>query len=262
MRIAAILEYDGSRFSGWQRQEQTRTVQGVVEEALSKVADEPIQITVAGRTDAGVHAAGQVIHFDTSAARSDYSWVRGTNSNLPSEVALLWAGPVDEGFHARYSATGRHYHYLILNRAIRPTYLAQRVTHEYRLLDVASMREAAQHLLGEHDFTSFRATECQAKSPVRELRALDVTRHGDMVHIHAHANAFLQHMVRNIAGVLMTVGAGERESSWTKQVLEARERRAGGVTAAPDGLYLTAVTYPDAMKIPAVAASMPLLEMK
>jgi tRNA pseudouridine38-40 synthase len=203
-----------------------------------------------------------VIHFDTSAARSDYSWVRGANSNLPSEVALLWAGPVDEGFHARYSATGRHYHYLILNRAIRPTYLAQRVTHEYRLLDVASMREAAQHLIGEHDFTSFRATECQAKSPVRELRGLDVTRHGDMVHIHVHANAFLQHMVRNIAGVLMTVGAGERESSWTKQVLEARERRAGGVTAAPDGLYLTAVNYPEAMKIPAVAASMPLLEMK
>ena len=250
MRIAAILEYDGSRFSGWQRQEQARTVQAVVEEALSKVADEIIRVTVAGRTDAGVHAAGQVIHFDTSAARSDYSWVRGTNSNLPSEVALLWAGPVEDGFHARFSATGRHYHYIILNRPIRPTYLAQRVTHEYRLLDVAAMQRASQYLLGEHDFTSFRATECQAKSPVRELRALDVTRHGDMVHIRAHANAFLQHMVRNIAGVLMTVGAGEHEPSWAKEVLEARDRRAGGVTAAPDGLYLREIEYPETFKLP------------
>jgi tRNA pseudouridine38-40 synthase len=250
MRIAAILEYDGSRFSGWQRQERARSVQAVVEEALSKVADGPIQVTVAGRTDAGVHAAGQVIHFDTSAARSDYSWVRGANSNLPSEVALLWAGPVDDGFHARYSAAGRHYHYIILNRPIRPTYLAQRVTHEYRLLDVATMREAAQHLLGEHDFTSFRATECQAKSPVRELRALDVTHHGELVHIRAHANAFLQHMVRNIAGVLITIGAGEREPVWAKEVLAARDRAAGGATAAPDGLYLREIEYPDQFKIP------------
>ena len=250
MRIAAILEYDGSRFSGWQRQERVRSVQAVVEDALSIVANETIQVIVAGRTDAGVHAAGQVIHFDTSAARSDYSWVRGANSNLPSEVALLWAGPVEDGFHARYSATGRHYHYIILNRPIRPTYLAQRVTHEYRLLDEAAMQEASQYLLGEHDFTSFRATECQAKSPVRELRGLDVTRHGDMVHIHAHANAFLQHMVRNIAGVLMTVGAGERQPSWTQEVLEARERRAGGVTAAPDGLYLREIEYPETFKLP------------
>lgn len=258
MRIAAILEYDGSRFSGWQRQDQARTVQGVVEEALSKVADEVIQVTVAGRTDAGVHAAGQVIHFDTSAARSDYSWVRGANSNLPPEVALLWAGPVEDGFHARYSATGRHYHYIILNRPIRPTYLAQRVTHEYRLLDEAAMQDASHYLLGEHDFTSFRATECQAKSPVRELRALDVARNGDMVHIHAHANAFLQHMVRNIAGVLMTVGAGEREPSWAKEVLEARDRRAGGVTAAPDGLYLREIEYPETFKLPRLSRAVGL----
>ena len=250
MRIAAILEYDGSQFSGWQRQERARSVQGAVEEALTKVADETIQVIVAGRTDAGVHAAGQVIHFDTGAARGDYSWVRGANSNLPADVALLWAGPVDNGFHARYSATGRHYHYIILNRPIRPTYLAQRVTHEYRLLDVAPMQEAAKHLLGEHDFTSFRAAECQAKSPVRVLRALDVTRHGELVHIRAHANAFLQHMVRNIAGVLITVGAGERAPDWTKEVLEARYRRAGGVTAAPDGLYLREIEYPEQFKIP------------
>ena len=250
MRIAAILEYDGSNFSGWQRQEQARSVQATVEEALSKVADEPIHVTVAGRTDAGVHALAQVLHFDTSAARSDYSWVRGANSNLPSEVALLWAGPVDDGFHARYSATGRHYHYVILNRPIRPTYLAQRVTHEYRLLDVVSMQAAAKYLIGEHDFTSFRAVECQAKSPVRDLRGLEVKRHGEFVHIHAHANAFLHHMVRNIAGVLMTIGAGEREPNWVKEVLEARDRRAGGVTAAPDGLYLREIEYPDPFKLP------------
>jgi len=250
MRIAAIVEYDGTHFSGWQRQDHARSVQGVVEDALSKVADEPVQVTVAGRTDAGVHALAQVIHFDTSAARSEYSWVRGANSNLPSDVALLWAAPVDDGFHARYSASGRHYHYVILNRPIRPTYLARRVTHEFRLLDVKPMQEAARHLVGEHDFTSFRAAECQAKSPVRELRALEVTRHGELVHVRAHANAFLQHMVRNLAGVLMTIGAGEREPVWAREVLEARDRAAGGVTAAPDGLYLREIEYPDSFKIP------------
>ncbi len=250
MRIAAILEYDGSHFSGWQRQEQARSVQAIVEEALSRVADEPIRVTVAGRTDAGVHGLAQVIHFDTSAMRSEYSWVRGANSNLPLDVALLWAGPVDDGFHARFSATGRHYHYVILNRPIRPTYLARRVTHEYRLLDVVPMQVAAKYLIGEHDFTSFRATECQAKSPLRELRALEVMRHGEIVHIRAYANAFLQHMVRNIAGVLMTIGAGEHEPSWTKEVLEARDRAAGGVTAAPDGLYLREIEYPGMFKLP------------
>ncbi len=262
MRIAAILEYDGSSFSGWQRQDQTRTVQGAVEEALSKVADEPIQVVVAGRTDAGVHAAGQVIHFDTSATRTDFSWVRGANSNLPGDAALLWAGRVDDKFHARFSATGRHYHYLILNRPIRPTYLARRVTHEYRPLDVAAMQAAAPYLVGKHDFTSFRATQCQAKSPVRDVRALEITRHDDIFHIHIHANAFLHHMVRNIAGVLMTVGAGEQQPAWVKTILEARDRTAGGVTSAPDGLYLTSVIYPDEMKIPAVNASLPLFEVK
>src|SRR3990167_5569466 len=168
MRIAAIIEYDGSGFSGWQRQEHARSAQGVVEEALPRAPGEPIQVTVAGRTDAGVHALAQAIHFDTNATRSEYSWVRGANSNLPDAVAVLWAGEVDAGFHARYSATGRHYHYVILNRPIRPTYLSRRVTHEYRLLDVKPMQEAAKYLIGEHDFTSFRAAECQAKSPVRE----------------------------------------------------------------------------------------------
>ena len=257
MRIAAILEYAGSNFSGWQRQDRVRSVQGIVEAALSKVADEPIQVTVAGRTDAGVHAAGQVIHFDTSAERSDYSWVRGANSNLPPDVVFLWAGPVDNSFHARYSATGRHYHYSVLNRPARPTYLARRITYEYRPLDIKRMLQGAQHLLGKHDFTSFRATECQAKSPVRELRSLEVVRQNEFVYIRVHANAFLHHMVRNIAGVLMTIGAGEREPDWAKEVLDARDRKAGGVTAAPDGLYLVSVSYPNSAMIPEFVHALP-----
>ncbi|HEY5683036.1 MAG TPA: tRNA pseudouridine(38-40) synthase TruA [Sulfuricaulis sp.] len=250
MRIAAILEYDGSNFSGWQRQDKARSIQAVVEAALSRVADEPLQVTVAGRTDAGVHAAAQVIHFDTGAVRSAYSWVRGANSHLPSDVVTLWTGPVGDSFHARYSATGRHYHYVILNRPARPTWLARRVTHDYRPLDVDRMRQGARFLMGEHDFTSFRATECQAKSPVRELRTLEIERRGEFVHIRAHANAFLQHMVRNIAGVLMAIGAGDREPAWAGEVLAARDRKAGGVTAAADGLYLVSVEYPPTAGIP------------
>ncbi len=250
MRIAAILEYDGSNFCGWQLQGAERTVQGCVEAALSKVANGTIRVTVAGRTDRGVHACAQTIHFDTSASRSEYSWVRGANSNLPSDVALVWAGRVEPSFHARYSATGRHYHYVILNRPIRTTFLRKRATWEYRLLDVKAMRQAAKYLLGTHDFTSFRSIQCQAKNPVRELRNLAIVRDGAFVHIRAYANAFLQHMVRNIAGVLMTVGAGERPSEWVKDVLEARDRTRGGVTAPPDGLYLVDVEYPEQFKIP------------
>ena len=250
MRIAAILEYDGSNFSGWQRQDQARSVQQCGEEALSKVANEPIAVTVAGRTDAGVHALAQVIHFDTTAARNGHSWVRGAISNLPDDVALLWAEEVDAGFHARFSATGRHYHYVILNRPIRPTYLRGRVSWEYRPLDMVAMQQGARHLIGTHDFSSFRAAECQAKSAVRELRGLEVERHGEFVHIRVYANAFLQHMVRNIAGVLMDIGAGEHKPGWAKAVLKARDRTQGGVTAPPDGLYLTDIEYPEQFKIP------------
>lgn len=244
MRIAAILEYDGSNFSGWQRQSNARSVQASVEDALSKVANEPVTVTVAGRTDAGVHALAQVIHFDTTAARNGHSWVRGAISNLPDDVALLWADEVSVDFHARFSATGRHYHYVILNRPIRPTYLRGRVSWEYRPLDVAAMQQGAKHLVGTHDFSSFRAAECQAKSPVRELRSLEVEHHGEFVHIRVYANAFLQHMVRNIAGVLMEIGVGEQKPGWAKAVLDARDRTQGGVTAPPDGLYLTAIEYP------------------
>ncbi len=250
MRISAIIEYDGSGFCGWQLQEGARTVQGCVEQALGKVADEAVRVITAGRTDAGVHACAQVIHFDTTAVRSDYAWLRGTNSNLPPEVALLWVREAAAEFHARFSATGREYRYVILNRPVRPTFLARRTTHEYRRLDVARMRVAAQYLIGTHDFSSYRAVQCQAKSPVRELRRLDIKRHGDILVMTVEANAFLHHMVRNLAGVLMTIGAGERAPEWAQEVLEARNRSLGGITASAEGLYLTAVEYPAHFNIP------------
>ncbi|HEX7045312.1 MAG TPA: tRNA pseudouridine(38-40) synthase TruA [Burkholderiales bacterium] len=258
MRIAALIEYDGSCFSGWQSQSHARTVQHCVEQALARVADEPVRVTAAGRTDAGVHALAQVIHFDTRAVRTPYSWVRGANSHLPPEIALLWAGEVPKTFHARFAATARHYRYLVLNRSVRPTYLARRVTHEYRPLDVARMRAAARYLLGTHDFTSFRSIQCEARSPVRELRVLDVERRGDLVQLHACANGFLHHMVRNLAGVLLAIGAGERPPEWAREVLEARDRTKGGVTAPADGLYLTAVEYPESFGIPRLSNESPL----
>jgi len=258
MRIAAIVEYDGAHFCGWQWQDDVPSVQQAVEQALSKVADEPVRVTVAGRTDAGVHALAQVIHFDTGVLRSDHSWVRGTNSNLPDSVALLWAGRVTDEFSARFSATGREYQYVILNRPVRPALLMRRVTHEYRPLDIDRMQAAARLLVGTHDFSSFRAMQCQAKSPVRELRALEVKRNGDRVVIRAQANAFLHHMVRNLAGVLLDIGAGEREPDWAREVLEARDRTVGGMTAPPDGLYLTSIEYPAAFGIPAMRGASPL----
>ena len=258
MRVAAIVEYDGSAFCGWQWQDHAPSVQATVEAALSKVANEPVRVITAGRTDSGVHATGQVIHFDTQAPRTAYAWVRGANSNLPPQVALLWAGEVDAEFHARFSATGRGYRYVILNRTVRPTLLAHRVTHEFRSLDAARMQQAADLLVGTHDFSSFRAMQCQAKTPVRELRRLEVQRVGELVIITVTANAFLHHMVRNLAGVLMTIGAGEREPEWARQVLEARDRTLGGITAAPDGLYLMTVQYPERFGIPQLSSAIGL----
>jgi tRNA pseudouridine38-40 synthase len=254
MRIAAVLEYKGTGFCGWQRQAAAATalpsIQQCVEEALGRVANEPIVVTAAGRTDAGVHALAQVIHFDTRARRTPYAWVRGTNSHLPAGIALTWAGEVADDFHARYSAIARRYLYVILNRPVRPTWLAGLVTHEYRMLDVARMRAAAAHLIGEHDFSAFRGADCQAKSPVRELRALEIERRGEFVFLFASANAFLHHMVRNIAGVLIAIGAGEREPDWARAVLESRTRASGGVTAPPDGLYLAGIDYPERFGLP------------
>lgn len=251
MRYAFGIEYDGSDFSGWQAQRHAvRTVQGVVENAVSKVADHPVEVSCAGRTDAGVHSTGQVIHFDSAAQRSERSWVFGSNANLPKDVCVLWARPVADDFHARFSARGRAYRYVIFNRTVRPTFLARRVTWSHRPLEVDPMAAAARYLVGEHDFSSYRAVACQARSPVRTIHRLEVWRDGPYVHIEVEANAFLHHMVRNIAGVLMAIGAGEQPPEWAAQVLEARDRRLGGVTAPPHGLYLIRVDYPDVFDIP------------
>jgi len=258
MRIAAIVEYDGTAFCGWQYQDGVRTVQDEVEKAVSKVANSPVRIITAGRTDAGVHATGQVIHFDADVSRNSNAWLRGINSNLPADVAIHWVNQVDDNFHARFDATGRHYHYVILNRRTRPTFLAKKVSWDYRDLNVARMQVAAKYLVGEHDFSSFRAVACQAKSPVRDLRLLEVSARGDYIVLHVYANAFLHHMVRNLAGVLMTIGAGEQEPDWAKSVLEARDRTQGGLTAPPDGLYLTAVEYPESSGIPVLSPESPL----
>ncbi|MDX1487001.1 MAG: tRNA pseudouridine(38-40) synthase TruA [Acidiferrobacterales bacterium] len=253
MRIAAIVEYDGSDFSGWQLQDGVRTIQGVIETALSKVADTAVRVIVAGRTDAGVHASWQVLHFDTTARRKNYEWLRGANSGLPGDVALLWVDEVDPSFNARLSASGRRYQYVNLNRNGRPTYLRRRGAGEYRALDISAMQRGARHLIGTHDFSSFRAVQCQAKDPVRELRALKISRRGEFVLIDAYADAFLHHMVRNIAGVLLSIGAGERKANWAREVLQAHDRTAGGVTAAPDGLYLVGVEYPRHYGLPEVS---------
>lgn len=244
MRLALKIEYDGAAFKGWQAQRGARTVQAAVEMALSRVADHPVKVTCAGRTDAGVHAVGQVVHFDTHALRSMRSWVLGTNSNLPRDVAVHWPRCVADDFHARFSAISRRYRYVILNRWARPAVLRGKITWERRPLDVRRMQQAAAGLRGEHDFTSFRALACQAKNPVRTVYELCVSRDIDAVYIDVHANAFLYHMVRNIAGVLTAVGAGERATEWPAELLERRDRAHGGVTAPACGLYLVHASYP------------------
>jgi len=251
MRIALGVEYDGRPFRGWQQQEEgVPTVQGVLQRALSRVADAPLELVCAGRTDAGVHALEQVVHFDTVVQRPERAWVRGTNANLPPSVTVLWSRPVADDFHARFTALGRRYRYVILNRPVRSSLAAGRVTWEYRPLDVARMAEAGRHLLGEQDFTSYRAAGCQSNTPFRNVTRLDVSRSRDLLFIDIEANAFLHHMVRNIAGVLMDIGAGKREPDWAREVLEARDRTVGGITAKPDGLYLMRVDYPPTHPLP------------
>lgn len=256
MRIALGVEYDGTRFYGWQIQPGTRTVQECIEQALSKVANHPVRVITAGRTDTGVHALGQVIHFDTEAVRENHSWVFGANANLPDDCGLTWARPVVDDFSARFSATARHYRYVIFNRAVRPGAFGTKVSWCYRPLTVEWMQAAAHHLVGEHDFSSYRALSCQAKQPVRTVHRLEVVRQGERVVIDIVANAFLQHMVRNIAGVLMTIGAGERPPEWAREVLDARDRTLGGVTATPHGLTLMAVDYPARFDLPRPTVSL------
>ena len=249
-RYAVGVEYDGSRFHGWQSQLGVTTVQDLLEGALSSVAAAPIRVITAGRTDTGVHASGQVAHFDTVAERTALNWVRGANTNLPEGLAVTWANEVDNRFHARFSALSRKYRYILFCRDVRPTYLAQRVSWTYESLDVQRMCAAAICLEGRHDFSAFRASGCQAKQPVREIHELTVNKKGPWIWIDVEADGFLQHMVRNIAGVLTAIGTGARSVNWAKEVLESRDRAMGGVTALPDGLYLSAVTYPRDFHIP------------
>jgi tRNA pseudouridine38-40 synthase len=254
MRIALGIEYDGSQYHGWQAQKSLQkglaTVQGELQTALSKIANEPIQLYCAGRTDAGVHATGQVVHFDTTAKRHPDAWIWGTNSHLPRDIVVRWAKSVDYGFHARFSALARRYRYVIYNNPIRPALLSHRVTWNYYALDVKAMQKAASYFLGEQDFSSFRSSECSSNTPMRNITELTINRQHDLVMVEIEANAFLHHMVRNIAGVLMKIGSGWERPEWAKEVLEARDRRKAAETAPPHGLYLIKVRYPELYTFP------------
>jgi tRNA pseudouridine38-40 synthase len=249
MRIALMVEYDGSQYHGWQAQTGLHTVQQVIETALTQVADHEVAVVCAGRTDTGVHATNQIIHFDSQSERTIRAWIHGANSFLPKDVCVKWGKEMSDDFHARYSALSRRYRYVIYNSSIRPALLRSNVTWQYRPLDHRLMHESSQCLLGEHDFTSFRSVECQSKTAMRHIQSIQVLRHGDLVSIEVCANAFLHHMVRNIAGVLIAVGSGRKDVLWVNEVLKAKDRRLGAETAPPYGLYLIGVDYPPAFGV-------------
>ncbi|MFO1407064.1 MAG: tRNA pseudouridine(38-40) synthase TruA [Steroidobacteraceae bacterium] len=251
-RIAIGIEYDGTSYSGWQAQSHAPGVQSALERALGAVADHPVELTAAGRTDAGVHALMQVAHFDTDAVRPLEAWALGGTAASPPDVSVLWARTVPGDFHARFSATSRTYRYRILNRRIRPALERERCAWVRRPLDASAMHEAAQALVGEHDFSAFRAAECQSRTPVRRLLSIEVGRHGDRVDLWVTANAFLHHMVRNLAGTLMLVGTGERPGNWVAEVLDGRDRTRAGMTAPPQGLYFAGASYDRRYGLPAV----------
>jgi tRNA pseudouridine38-40 synthase len=243
MRVALGLEYCGRGFTGWQTQPDGRGVQDALERALAKIADGPVRTIAAGRTDAGVHASMQVVHFDADAERRETAWVRGVNANLPDGVAVLWAQAVEPQFHARFEARERHYTYLLSARPVRPALSAGRIGWYHRTLDLAAMQSGAAALVGTHDFSAFRASECQAKSPVRTLSRVSISAAGDVVRFDFRANAYLHHMIRNIVGALVYVGAGRQAPSWLGELLAGRDRTRAAPTFSPDGLYFTGVEY-------------------
>lgn len=258
-RIALGISYNGAGYHGWQAQQAgVPSVQHEVETALSKVAAHPVRVTCAGRTDTGVHATGQVIHFDTTAARSGKAWIMGGNAQLPADVSVAWALDVPDEFDARHSATSRRYMYVIYNARVRSALMPAMMTQEHRPLDAARMQEAAQGLLGENDFSAFRAASCQSRTPMRNVQSIRVFRQHDLVVLDISANAFLHHMVRNIAGTLLEIGSGTRPVSWVDELMAGKDRNLAAKTAAPNGLYLVQVAYPDFATIPDTA-SMPHL---
>ncbi|MBK0016403.1 MULTISPECIES: tRNA pseudouridine(38-40) synthase TruA [Kosakonia] len=250
-KIALGIEYDGSHYYGWQRQQEVRSVQEKLEKALSQVANEPISVFCAGRTDAGVHATGQVVHFETTALRKDAAWTLGVNANLPKDIAVRWVKDVPDDFHARFSATARRYRYVIYNHRLRPAVLGHGVTHYHQPLDAERMHRAAQCLIGENDFTSFRAVQCQSRTPWRNLMHINVSRYGAYIVVDIKANAFVHHMVRNIVGSLMEVGAHNQPESWIAELLAAKDRTLAAATAKAEGLYLVSVDYPSHFALPA-----------
>jgi tRNA pseudouridine38-40 synthase len=250
MRYALGIEYDGKNYCGWQRQKSVISVQQMLERALSKIADEPIEVTCAGRTDTGVNATNQVVHFDTSKIRKDVAWTLGVNTHLPDDIAVTWVKPVSEEFHARFSATARRYRYIIYNNRLRSAILSHGISHCHYPLDEELMHQGAQHLIGKHDFTSFRTVHCQSHSPVRTIHHCEITRQGEYIIVDIKANAFLHHMVRNIVGSLMRVGQSQETTDWIKEVLELKNRCLAGVTAPPEGLYFVEVDYPEQFPLP------------
>lgn len=249
-RYVAAVEYDGGAFLGWQRLSHGRTVQAAVEEALSFVCDETVEVVCAGRTDSGVHGRGQIIHFDITAERSPRALTMGATSRLPDAAALLWVQPVVPDFHARYSALARRYRYRILNRGVRPALDRQQAAWERLPLDADAMHRAAQALIGEHDFSAFRTTACQAKHPIRHMHRIAVARTGEWVEVSVQANAFLHHMVRNIVGSLLPIGRGERPEHWMAELLAGRDRAVAGPTAQPQGLVFEGPLYPTRFALP------------
>lgn len=252
VRLAMSVEYAGSRYKGWQKQNSisAATVQGTVESAISFVANHEVSTVCAGRTDSGVHGSGQVIHFDTHAKRNLRGWLLGVNTHLPDDISIQWVKPVSQEFHARFSAQARRYRYVIYQGPVKPAILSQGLTWTHKTLDVVRMQNAAACLIGTHDFSGFRAQGCQANTPIRTISNLEVSAHGRFIVIDVTANAFLYHMIRNIAGVLMTIGASEADVEWCQKVLDGKNRKEGGITAPPQGLYFVGVQYPEEFGLP------------
>jgi tRNA pseudouridine38-40 synthase len=249
-KIALGVEYQGTAYCGWQFQKHCGSVQEFIQQALSKVADEQITLHCAGRTDAGVHAIGQVVHFETKAERPARAWIEGVNAKLPLDIRIIWQSAVTDDFNARFSAIARQYRYVIFNRQVNSAVLARRVTWINKKLDNQWMNEAAQVLLGEQDFSSFRASSCQAKNSQRDIHKISVTRNGDFIFIDLQANAFLHHMVRNIAGSLIKIGLGEKDKFWLQNLLAIKDRTKAAMTAPADGLYFVNALYPEKYNLP------------